>query len=52
MMAKVRGAASAWGPYDLAEPFAPAMIESLRAFGYNLPTAIADLLDNCITAGA
>src|SRR4051812_18044856 len=54
MMARVPRATSSVGPeaYDLAEPFAPAMIESLRAFGYNLPTAIADLLDNSITAGA
>lgn len=28
------------------------MIESMRAFGYSLPTAIADLVDNSITAGA
>lgn len=28
------------------------MLESLRAFGYNLPTAVADLLDNSLTAGA
>jgi hypothetical protein len=28
------------------------MIESLRAFGYDLPTALADLIDNSITAGA
>jgi Histidine kinase-, DNA gyrase B-, and HSP90-like ATPase len=53
-MARVPRAAWSGGPdaYDLADPFAPAMIESLRAFGYNLPTAIADLLDNSITAGA
>jgi len=28
------------------------MIESLRAVGYNLPTAIADIIDNSLTAGA
>lgn len=28
------------------------MIQSLRAFGYDLPTAIADLIDNSISAGA
>lgn len=28
------------------------MIESLRAFGYDLPTAIADLIDNSISAKA
>ena len=29
-----------------------ALIESMRAFGYRLPTAIADLIDNSITARA
>lgn len=29
-----------------------AMIESMRAFGYSLPTALADLVDNSITARA
>lgn len=38
--------------YDIAEPHASAMIESLRAFGYNVQTAIADLIDNSITAKA
>ena len=38
--------------YDIAAPHASAMIESLRAFGYNLQTAIADLIDNSISAGA
>lgn len=38
--------------YEIAEPYAPAIIESLRAVGYDLPTAIADLIDNSITAGA
>src|SRR5689334_12694908 len=38
--------------YDIAEPHAAAMIESLRAFGYNIQTAIADLIDNSISAGA
>jgi hypothetical protein len=38
--------------YDLAEPLAGALIQSLRAFGYDLSTAIADLIDNSITAGA
>lgn len=40
------------GGYDIAEPYASAMVESLRAFGYNLQTAIADLIDNSITAKA
>ena len=38
--------------YDLAPPQAASLIESLRAFGYELPTALADLVDNSITAGA
>ena len=38
--------------YDIAEPHAAAMIEALRAFGYNIQTAIADLIDNSISAGA
>lgn len=33
-------------------PDPAAMIESMRAFGYSLPTAIADLVDNSITSGA
>src|SRR4051812_22136852 len=38
--------------YELVEPDASAMMESLRAFGYSTPAAIADLIDNSITAGA
>lgn len=38
--------------HDIVEPRASAMIESFRSFGYNLPTAIADLVDNSITANA
>lgn len=38
--------------YDLAEPRADAMIQSLRAFGYDLSTALADLVDNSIAAEA
>lgn len=37
--------------YDIVEPY-PAMIESLRAVGYDLSTAVADLADNSLTAGA
>ncbi len=33
-------------------PDPAALIASMRAFGYSLPTAIADLVDNSITAGA
>lgn len=39
-------------PYDVVPPSASAMIESMRAYGYSLPVAIADLIDNSITAGA
>lgn len=38
--------------FDLAVPHASSLVESLRAFGYELPTALADLVDNSITAGA
>ena len=38
--------------YDIVNPGASAMIESLRAYGYSLNSAIADLLDNSITAHA
>lgn len=33
-------------------PYAPSLIESIRSIGYSLETAIADLMDNSITAGA
>lgn len=36
--------------YEIAEPCPSAMIESLRAVGYSLSTAIADLVDNSISA--
>ena len=32
-------------------PKASAMINTFRAFGYNLQTAIADIIDNRIVAG-
>jgi hypothetical protein len=38
--------------FDIAEPYATAMLESLRALGYSIQTAIADLIDNSISAGA
>jgi len=38
--------------YDIVEPRASAMIQSLRAYGYSLNTAIADLIDNSISAKA
>ncbi|MGC5322415.1 ATP-binding protein [Micromonospora arida] len=38
--------------YETVEPRAEAMIESLRAFGYSPETAIADIVDNSLAAGA
>jgi len=38
--------------YEIAHPGAEALIESLRAVGYSLSTAIADIIDNSITAEA
>jgi hypothetical protein len=38
--------------FDLAEPRPGSLIESLRSVGYTLPTAIADVIDNSITAQA
>lgn len=37
-------------PYEIANPKPAALIESLRAVGYNLPTAVADIIDNSLTA--
>lgn len=38
--------------YELADPNAASLMQSLRAFGYDISTAIADLIDNSITAQA
>src|SRR3990172_4008393 len=38
--------------FEECPPRADAMIHSLRAFGYDLGMAIADLIDNSIFAGA
>lgn len=38
--------------FELVEPNAPAMIESLRAVGYTVQAAVADLIDNSISAHA
>jgi hypothetical protein len=38
--------------FDEVPPRADALAESLRAFGYSLPNAVADLVDNSVTAGA
>ena len=37
---------------NIIEPSAPILVESLRAFGYSLETAISDLIDNSISASA
>ncbi|HKP90076.1 MAG TPA: ATP-binding protein [Thermoleophilaceae bacterium] len=37
---------------EIVRPNAAAMIESMRAFGYSTQAAIADLVDNSISAGA
>ena len=38
--------------WDIAEPSPDALVESLRAFGYSPETAVADLIDNSISADA
>lgn len=38
--------------YDLVGPRADALMQSLRATGYSLPDAVADLIDNSLTACA
>lgn len=38
--------------YELASPNASSLMQSLRAFGYDISTAVADLIDNSITAEA
>ena len=39
-------------PFEETPPKAGAMINTFRAFGYNLQTAVADILDNSISAKA
>ncbi len=39
-------------PWKIANPRPSALIESLRSIGYDLPTAVADIIDNSITAHA
>lgn len=38
--------------FEYADPNAGSLMQSLRAFGYDISTAIADLIDNSITAKA
>jgi hypothetical protein len=37
---------------EILPPFAPVLMESMRAIGYSFETAIADIIDNSISAGA
>jgi hypothetical protein len=39
-------------PELVIAPYAPALIESLRSTGYSLESAIADIIDNSISAGS
>jgi hypothetical protein len=39
-------------PFETVPPPAHALVEALRGLGYNLWTAIADIIDNSIAAGA
>lgn len=41
-----------YNQYDIVRPEADSLIQSIRAFGYTIETAIADLIDNSITAKA
>jgi len=45
---KKGGSQNAEALLDIVEPRAAAMVESLRAFGYDLATALADLADNSL----
>jgi hypothetical protein len=38
--------------FDVVDPRADAIAESLRNFGYSLPNAVADLVDNSLSAGS
>ncbi|WP_205514351.1 ATP-binding protein [Longitalea arenae] len=38
--------------YDIVRPDPGSLLQSARSFGYSIETAIADLIDNCITAKA
>ena len=51
-MARVKSTAGGAEEWDEAAPRPVALIESLRSFGYSPETAVADLLDNSMSAGA
>ena len=38
--------------YEHDAPYASSLVQSLRAFGYDIKTAAADLIDYSLTAGA
>lgn len=38
--------------FEISPPSAASMLESLRAYGYSLNSAVSDLIDNSITARA
>lgn len=38
--------------FDIVPPDPSSLIEALRSVGYNLPTAVADIIDNSVSAGA
>jgi hypothetical protein len=38
--------------YSTVDPYPKALVMSLRSFGYDITTAIADIIDNSIAAGA
>src|SRR5690606_36634325 len=38
--------------YEVVPPAASAMLESLRGVGYSIETALADIVDNSLAAGA
>ena len=38
--------------YEHDAPYTSSLVQSLRAFGYDIKTAAADLIDNSLTAGA
>lgn len=38
--------------YDIVRPQPESLLQSARSFGYSVETALADLIDNSITAGA
>ena len=38
--------------YEIANPDPAGTIESFRSLGYTIEAAVADLVDNCITAQA